>query len=611
MNVKLLSAFLALASPLANAQWSSDPAVNLVVSDAAADQVQPMIAPTSDGGCYISWFDSIANGFDLRLQRLDAAGNEAWAHDGVLVIDRGFSSTQSYGLDVDAAGNALLTARDDSGSGEQITAAQVSPSGVISWSVTLTSTSAFVAAPKIAGTSDGGAVVAWTQGSTVKVQKLDSAGAPLWGAGLTFSPSAGSYSVADLHDAGGDAILSMVHQTGAMFWSPKHLVAQKLDAAGSSLWGAAPLRVFESGSLQIGNYPSFKSDGAGGAVFAWYGTSPLQCYAQHVLSDGTEAFPHNGVSGSTNGAQVRVDPSVDYDPATGSTYLFWTEQSSGQSMCGLSGQKFDSAGVRQWSTQGVSLLPVSFPEIRQVKTEVSGAGAFVFWVDIPSHLPGGFGNGTLRGAHVDANGTFDVGPFEVSSVPSPKSRLDAELGTTGQVLLAWSDQRNDGGDILAQNINPDGSLGASEPGTPYCFGVGCPCGNDDALAGCANDTGSGASLGASGSASISADSLVLSASGLTVGPGLFFQGNNAVNSGAGNPFGDGLRCAGGSVVRLEVQFANAGNGFQAQSSISISSKGGVSAGQTKRYQYWYRDSGSSPCGSLFNLSNGYELVWQP
>jgi hypothetical protein len=105
--------------------------------------------------------------------------------------------------------------------------------------------------------------------------------------------------------------------------------------------------------------------------------------------------------------------------------------------------------------------------------------------------------------------------------------------------------------------------------------------------------------------------LVLSASGLTVGPGLFFQGNNAVNSGAGNPFGDGLRCAGGNVVRLEVRFANAGNGFQAQSSISISSKGGVSAGQTKRYQYWYRDSGSSPCGSLFNLSNGYELVWQP
>jgi hypothetical protein len=609
MNFKLACTLLAFAAPLASAQWSSDTTANLVVSDAAADQVQPMIAPTSDGGCYISWLDSIANGFDVRLQRLDAAGNELWPHDGVLVIDRGFSSTQSYGLDVDAAGNALLAARDDGGSGVQITASKVSPTGTLLWGpggVTLTNTSAFVSSPKIAGTADVSVVVAWGEDPAVKLQRLDASGVPIWGTDITMTPPAGFYFVGDLHDAGTDTILSMVHQTGAMFWSPKHLVAQKFDAAGAPLWGSSPVSVFDSGSLQIGNYPPFKHDGSGGAVFAWYGTSPLQCYAQHILSNGVEAFPHNGVSGSTNGAQVRVDPSVDYDAATGSTYLFWTEQSSGQSQCGLSGQKFDSAGVRQWSAQGTMLIPVSSPEIRQVKTQVSGAGAFVFWTHIPS-----FGNNTLHGAHVDASGAYDNGPFEVSSVPSVKSRLDAEIGATGQVLLAWSDQRTDGGDILAQNINPDGSLGSSEPGAPYCFGVGCPCGNDDALAGCANDTGSGASLGASGSASTSADSLVLSASGLTVGPGLFFQGNNAVNSGAGNPFGDGLRCAGGNVVRLEVQFANAGNGFQAQSSISISSKGGVSAGQTKRYQYWYRDSGSSPCGSLFNLSNGYELVWQP
>jgi hypothetical protein len=178
------------------------------------------------------------------------------------------------------------------------------------------------------------------------------------------------------------------------------------------------------------------------------------------------------------------------------------------------------------------------------------------------------------------------------------------------LILAWSDQRSDGGDILAQNVNVDGSLGSSELGAIYCLGVGCPCGNDDAAAGCANDTGAGATLGASGSASITADDLVLSVTGLTPGPGLFFQGDNAVNSGNGNPFGDGLRCAGGNVVRLEVQFANAANSFQTETTISVSTKGGVSVGQTRRYQYWYRDAGSSPCGSLFNLSSGYELVWQ-
>ena len=155
---------------------------------------------------------------------------------------------------------------------------------------------------------------------------------------------------------------------------------------------------------------------------------------------------------------------------------------------------------------------------------------------------------------------------------------------------------------------------STEPGNGYCFGDGsgtaCPCGNaGGAGEGCANDSGSGAALSASGSASIASDDLVLRASNLTPGPGLFFQGDNAVNSGNGNPFGDGLRCAGGNVVRLEVQFANAGNGFSTETSISVATKGGVSAGQTKRYQFWYRDSGSSPCNSLFNLTNGYELTW--
>ncbi|MCH2134864.1 MAG: hypothetical protein MK116_14075, partial [Phycisphaerales bacterium] len=75
----------------------------------------------------------------------------------------------------------------------------------------------------------------------------------------------------------------------------------------------------------------------------------------------------------------------------------------------------------------------------------------------------------------------------------------------------------------------------------------------------------------------------------------------------GIQFGDGLRCAGGGVIRLQVLFPDA-NG-NADSSISISVKGGCAAGDIKRYQNWYRDPASSPCGSNFNLSNGVELTW--
>jgi hypothetical protein len=453
---------LVLAS-VSNAQWSSDPAVNLPVADASGDQVQPKIAPTSDGGCYVSWFDSFANGFDVRVQKLDVTGKEVFAHNGVLVADLNQSSTTDYGLDVDASGNALLAFQDDSGGDLQITAAKVSPTGALLWGasgVQLTNTTDYVAAPEIAGTSDGGAVVAWTQNSTTRLQKLDAGGNALWGAGITLSPTAGSYWASDLHGTGADVILSFVHQTGG-FYSPKHLLAQKFDPAGSLLWGASHVAVFDGGSLQMGNFPDFILDGSGGAVFSWYDASTLalQCYAQHVLANGTEAFPHNGSAVSTNATRVRVAPWAAFNPSTNETFVFWEEESSDQSQSGIYGQKLDAAGNRQWTNDGAVVVPVGSDGVMGARCETQGAGAFAFWLRSPA-----FGQDRLLGARLTGGGGIDIAPFYVASVVSQKSLPESAKSVAGYAILAWSDTRTDEGDILAQNVNPDGTLGTAGAG---------------------------------------------------------------------------------------------------------------------------------------------------
>ena len=123
-----------------------------------------------------------------------------------------------------------------------------------------------------------------------------------------------------------------------------------------------------------------------------------------------------------------------------------------------------------------------------------------------------------------------------------------------------------------------------------------------------NGTGQGGKLDSSGSSSITENSLVLRGSQLVPSqPGLYFQGNNAINSGLGNAFGDGLRCAGGGVRRLQVRFADIAG--SSQTSISISGSGGVNPGDVKRYQLWYRDPNTSFCGFGFNLSNGLQVTW--
>ncbi len=150
----------------------------------------------------------------------------------------------------------------------------------------------------------------------------------------------------------------------------------------------------------------------------------------------------------------------------------------------------------------------------------------------------------------------------------------------------------------------------------FCAGDGsassCPCGNTGAVGhGCANgSSASGALLSALGSASLGDADLVLRAQNSTPGqPGLFYQGQNAVQGGAGVPFGDGLRCAGGGVVRLEVAIADGAG--TANSTVAVAAAGGATPGAVLRYQWWYRDPAGSPCGATFNLSNGLEITWSP
>jgi len=158
-----------------------------------------------------------------------------------------------------------------------------------------------------------------------------------------------------------------------------------------------------------------------------------------------------------------------------------------------------------------------------------------------------------------------------------------------------------------------------ETGSGYCFGdpgagTPCPCSNDNdgsiPGSGCANGGfASGAQLAGCGTANVSADALVLVANNVEPDqPGLFFQAEHDLSPGLA--WGDGLRCAGGHLKRLEVVFADCSGA--ATSTIGISAKAGnVSPGSVKYYQYWYRTPLSSVCGSFFNTTNGVVISWLP
>ena len=115
-------------------------------------------------------------------------------------------------------------------------------------------------------------------------------------------------------------------------------------------------------------------------------------------------------------------------------------------------------------------------------------------------------------------------------------------------------------DGFIRGVHVGGGFNLFDP-TPYlkfCFGDGsatsCPCGPGLTGSGCPSSIfAGGALLEATGNASIQADTLVLTASNVS-GPGLFFQGDGQFVGGLGIMFGDGLLCAGGTILRMGVVF---------------------------------------------------------
>ena len=150
--------------------------------------------------------------------------------------------------------------------------------------------------------------------------------------------------------------------------------------------------------------------------------------------------------------------------------------------------------------------------------------------------------------------------------------------------------------------------------TAYCAGDGtgtaCPCGNNGAAGhGCASSVNpAGAQLLAAGSSSLSNDTVVLSGSDMPNSSALYFQGTSQTSA----QFGDGLRCVGGTIVRLGTK-TNAGGASQYPSAgdPSVSVRGMVGAPGARQYQIWYRNAAAFCTPSTFNLTNGLSLTWLP
>jgi hypothetical protein len=169
--------------------------------------------------------------------------------------------------------------------------------------------------------------------------------------------------------------------------------------------------------------------------------------------------------------------------------------------------------------------------------------------------------------------------------------------------------------------------GSTSPGVNICEpGTGgtmaCPCSNPpgSAARGCDNSSATGgAQLTSTGTASLSTDSVVFSTNGeKPTATSILLQGNAVISTGI--TFGQGVRCAGGTLKRLYVKTASGGSitapgvGDPTVSARSATLGDTIGAGTQRWYSVYYRDPtvlGGCPAASTFNITQTQEVTWAP
>ena len=107
-----LLVFMLLIS-FAQAEWPANSDSNMVICDHFGPQALPKVAPTSDGGCYISWYDAISGNYNMYLQYLNNRGEIMWAQNGLLISDHPQDTWLThYSLTVDHDDYAVVVFND-------------------------------------------------------------------------------------------------------------------------------------------------------------------------------------------------------------------------------------------------------------------------------------------------------------------------------------------------------------------------------------------------------------------------------------------------------------------------------------------------------------------
>jgi len=432
------------------AQWNPDTALNTLVADSSAGDMQAI--GTSDGKTYVVFWKVVPppNNYELRVQLLNENGVQLFGPDGMLVSDAlpmstftvtwsitidqddnlyiGVTGTQNFdafAFKIDTEGNHLWGTNG----------AQLGTGNVV----------------KILPLSNGEAIVSWYPSPQALLQKLDASGDTVWANPVEVVSGGSNTVAAELFELSNGDFTLVFHQLLGGINS--FLYAQRYDSNGVSQW-ASPTQLANRATTFNRSYSKAQD---GDVVYMGYFASVgnrFDSYLQRLNPDGSLPWGINGSDFDVNETDYEMETSIAFKPGSDFIWSVCTYANTTQNLKGTFVQKFNkTSGDRLFTDNAKQVYPISSDSNVPVGSLhlINDQPFFL----IKNGLDTGVSPVTLHSVYLDENGDFawpeetrDVATFQAS-----KSRIQYTKPVNGQSVAVFIEQKT--GDtqpmIYAQN----------------------------------------------------------------------------------------------------------------------------------------------------------------
>ncbi|OHB73448.1 MAG: hypothetical protein A2W17_09400 [Planctomycetes bacterium RBG_16_41_13] len=328
-----------------NPLWKTD---GITICDEINEQDSPCIVTDGAGGAIIIWQDTRTNYDDLYAQRINHNGEVLWKENGVPVCLVYGSQSAPSAVD-DGHGGAIIIWQDFRKTFADIYAQRIDGSGSILWDkagVTVCGARGHENYPVIIGNGAEGAIIAWmdmrNDNTDIFAQQLDGNGDVVWetdGIPISIAPEKQDYPVMVTDGAGGAIIAWWDLRSGKY-----DVYAQRVDLDGNALWKDDGWPVCIEAGIQ--NCVAIAGDGAGGAILSWNDnrSSSFDIYAQRIDSGGNSLWNNNGALVSA-AEDTQCYSAIVGDGNGGAIIVWQDERKTDKSYWDIYAQKINAAGL--------------------------------------------------------------------------------------------------------------------------------------------------------------------------------------------------------------------------------------------------------------------------